>query len=195
MKYHLLFGLLLALFPFCQVPSVFGQGAADVKEAASTVQTAALGSTDNVYKCGNLFFSGQFSAEDLSQISGEGITRIITLRTDGEIDWDEKGEVQDASIEFLQVPFQTPEALTDEVFTKVRNLLKSNSKKTLLHCASSNRVGGVWLPYRVLNESVDLETAILEAEQIGLRSPSIKEKALDYIRRTQEQMQECQARH
>jgi hypothetical protein len=44
-------------------------------------------------------------------------------------------------------------------------------------------VGGVWLTRRVLDEGVDVKTAIEEAKTIGLRSPAIQKKALDYIQR------------
>jgi len=188
MKSHI-FGLLFASFLLNQTLPVFGQGKTVAAESTHVIEDASLGSTNNVHKSGNLFFGGQFAAEDLSLFGKKGISRIISLRPADEIDWDEKGKVENANIEFVEIPIGSPEALTDEVFSKVRNLLKNHSKKTLLHCASANRVGGVWLPYRVLNEHVDLETAIQEAKQIGLRTPFIKQKALEYIHRMKQGMQ------
>ena len=131
------------------------------------------------------FFAGQFNKDDIEKIKDENIARVITLRTDGEVDWDEQAAVESAGVEFLSVPFK-PDSLTDDVFTKVRGLLRDESKKTLLHCGSANRVGGVWLAYRVLDEGVDLQTALAEAKEVGLRTPLIEEKAIDYIKRQQQ---------
>jgi len=149
----------------------------------TAVQSLELGDVKNLSRLDDLFFSGQFTEADIAKIKEEKITRIITLRTEGELDWDEKSAVESAGIEFFDIPFRTPEALTDEVFDKARELLKDKSNKTLLHCKSANRAGGVWLPYRVLDEGVDLETALAESKVIGLSKEFIVEKALDYIKR------------
>lgn len=152
---------------------------------SAAIQAATLGEAKNVHRLDDLFFAGQFTSDDVATIEDEKFTRVITLRTEGEIDWDEKGAIESAGIEFRSVPFREPESLTDDVFDEIRELLRDKSGKTLFHCGSANRVGGVWLPYRVLDEGVDLETALEEAKQIGLRTPFIEEKAIDYIRRTQ----------
>ena len=57
-----------------------------------------------------------------------------------------------------------------------------------MHCASANRVGAVWLPYRVLDQNVPLEEALPQAQAIGLRSPEFIERAHDYIRRHRESL-------
>ena len=152
-------------------------------EPTSPIKNTELGSTKNVHQNANLYFAGQFAKEDLATIQERKIARIISLRTDGEIDWNEQQAVEAVGIEHIKVPFGSPEALTDEVFDNVRQLLKDGSKTTLLHCASASRVGGVWLPYRVLDEGVDLETAVAEAKEIGLKTPFIEAKARDYIKR------------
>lgn len=155
----------------------------------SQIHKTEIGSIVNVHQAGDLFFSGQFTPQDLRAIKDHQITRIITLRTDGEIDWNEQAAVENMGIEFIQVPFRTPESLTDDVFDSVRKLLNDQSKKTLFHCGSANRVGCVWLPFRVLDENVDLPTAILEAEKIGLNAKFLKEKAVDYITRKKAERQ------
>ncbi len=147
------------------------------------IESAELGKTKNVHKSGDLFFAGQFTPGDLELISDAKFLRIITLRTDGEIDWDEEKAVKEKGIDFVKVPFRSPEALTDDVFDRIRKLLRDKSKKTLFHCGSANRVGGVWLPFRVLDEGVDLDKALKEAKEIGLRTPFIEEKAIEYIKR------------
>ena len=133
----------------------------------------------------NLYFGGQFSSDDIANLQAKNIKRVVTLRTDGEVDWDEQAALKAAGIEFLKVPFRSPEDLTDDVFDRTRELFRDKSQATLIHCGSANRVGSVWLPFRVLDEGVSIETALAEAKEIGLRVKSIQEKAIDYMRRRQ----------
>lgn len=181
----LVFGLSIALL----LPQVsFGQQTKQAQtQKSDEIVVSSLGTTKNVHQRGKLFFGGQFTADDLGKIKDQKIARVITLRTDGEVDWNEEATLKAANMECIKVPFRTPETLTDEVFDKVRELLKDKSKPTLLHCGSANRVGGVWIPYRVLDEGVDVKTAVAEAGVIGLRAEFLKEKALDYIKRKQAQ--------
>ena len=146
---------------------------------------AELGQTKNVSRAGDLYFAGQFTADYVAEIKAAEFDRVITLRTDGEIDWDEQAAVEAAGIEFLKLPVRSPDSFDDKLFDDIRELLGDKTKKTLFHCGSANRVGGVWLPFRVLDEKMPLEFAVQEAEAIGLRTPFIKEKALDYIKRQQ----------
>ncbi len=159
---------------------------ADESGKPHKVEATKLGKTRNVHACGNLFLAGQPTPEDIAILKQKGIQRVITLRTDGEVDWDEAAKIKQAGIEFVQVPFRLPDSLTDEVFDKVRKLLREHDRKpTLLHCGSANRVGAVWLAYRVLDEKVPLKKAIEEAREVGLRSRAYLEKAVDYIERHQ----------
>lgn len=165
-----------------------GQQATQVEsQQADGIVESNLGSTKNVHQRDGIFFGGQFTPEDLAKIKEQNVTRIVSLRTEGEVNWDEKAVVEAEDIEFINVPFRAPESLTDQVFDEIRDLLKDKTKPTLLHCGSASRVGCVWIPYRVLDEGVDLETALEEAETIGLRTPFIKEKAIEYIKRKQAQ--------
>ena len=155
------------------------------------IERAQLGKTKNVHKAGDqLYFAGQFTPEDIELLKKQKFKRIITLRTDGEINWDEKKAVVDAGFEYIEVPFRGPDTLTDPVFDRIRELLKDDSDKTLFHCGSANRVGGVWIPFRVLDEGVDVETAVKEAKEIGLRNPGYQTKAIEYIKRNQSEQEE-----
>lgn len=175
----------------CLSCELFGQAVLDnptssqknEKLQPATITGTKLGSTKNVHQLGNLYFSGQFGKEDLEKIQERQIGRIISLRNDDEIDWEEQQTVEAAGIEHISVPFGSPDQLTDEVFDNIRQLLNDETKTTLLHCGSASRVGGVWLTHRVLDQGVDLKTAVAEAREIGLRTPFVEAKALDYIER------------
>ena len=164
-----------------------GHGQQDRAPNESEVKPANLGNTRNVHACNNLFLTGQFTSEDMPSIKSAGIERIISLRTEGEVQWNERSVVEASGLEFVSIPFSGQAALTDAVFARVRSLLKDNTAGTMLHCGSANRVGSVWLPYRVLDQGVPLEQALKEAKGVGMRNPDYEAKALDYVRRMQVQ--------
>jgi SAM-dependent methyltransferase/protein tyrosine phosphatase (PTP) superfamily phosphohydrolase (DUF442 family) len=162
-----------------------GHGLAQ-RAAVPPVEDGQLGQTTNVHRCGELFLAGQPSPEDIAILKRRGIQRVITLRTTGEIRWPEEGAMKDAGLEFIRVPFRAPESLTDKVFQRVRELLRESEKTpTLLHCGSANRVGAVWLAYRVLDQGVAFDEAFAEAKTIGLRNAGYEANARRYIDRAQ----------
>ncbi len=164
-----------------------GGSSSSIANAEPKILEDSLGEAKNVHRLGDLFFSGQFTPEDVEVLKERGIKRVITLRTDGEVDWDEEAALKAAGIELIKIPFRKPESLTDEVFDKARKTLSDDtSKKTLFHCGSANRVGGVWMTHRVLDQGVPMDKALEEAKTIGLRTPFIQEKAVDYIQRQQQ---------
>ena len=148
---------------------------------ALSIESAELGNTKNVHRSGNLYFAGQCTPDDVELMVAGKFKRVISLRTPGEIDWDEAAAIKAAGIQFIEVPFRAPDTMTDEVIERVRKLLQDKSQKTLFHCGSANRVGGVWLPFRVLDEGVELEKAIAEAKKIGLRNNGYQVRAIEYI--------------
>jgi protein tyrosine phosphatase (PTP) superfamily phosphohydrolase (DUF442 family) len=182
LKVQLSLSIACAVLLFTSANRLSAQDEYDPKQAPD-VFSMDMGEVKNVHRSGNLIFSGQFSPDDIKAMKQLGIQRVITLRTLGEVNFDEPKSATDAELEFHRVPFASEESLTDDVFVKVRDLLRDDSRKTLLHCGSANRVGGVWLTYRVLDQGVDISTALAEARKIGLKAPFIQRKALDYIKR------------
>jgi len=149
---------------------------------APAVAPAELGGTINVHRSGSLWFAGQFSPDDLGDMREAGIQRVITLRGDGEVPWDERALVEANAMEFVALPFRSPDELTPGVFDQLRDLL-GDDRPTLLHCGSANRVAGAWIPFRVLDQGVALEQAVAEADQIGLSNVAYRDRALEYIDR------------
>ncbi len=152
--------------------------------ATAQVKDSSLGKTNNVHACGSLFLAGQPTKNDVEVIKQRGIKRVITLRQGREVDWDEGAQFEAAGIEFAAIPFGAPETLTDDVFANVRRQLQESAKQpTLLHCGSANRVGAVWMVYRVLDQGVELDVAMKEAKVVGLRNPAYEEKAVAFIKK------------
>ncbi len=166
----------------------FGSVATAQRSEVPPVRKAELGKTARVHNEGTLLLASQPSPEDLRLAKEKGIQRLISLRGPNETDWDEAAIAKKLGMEFIRIPITRPDDLTAERFDQLRKLLLEGHKKpTLLHCASANRVGAVWLPHRVLDEQVPLEKALQEAEEIGLRSPALKSKSLEYIQNNRKQ--------
>lgn len=157
-------------------------GGLPANRTPAAVEASALGATKNVHRAGSLYFAGQFEPADIAAIKDAGITRVITLRQADELNWDERAVVEMAGLEYHAIPFRSADDLNDTVFDQVRKLLRQGGENgTLFHCASANRVGGVWLAYRVLDEGVPWETAVAEAQTIGMKSDAILTKAQAYV--------------
>ncbi len=156
---------------------------AALQDEVHAVEPAELGQAKNVHRAGSLWFAGQFEQADIEVLKAAGIARVISVRTDGEVPWDERGLVEGAGLDFVNVPFRDPELLSDAIFGEIRALLRQQEGPTLLHCGSANRAGAAWLPFRVLDQGVPVETALAEAREIGMRTPHYEGKALAYIER------------
>ena len=95
-----------------------------------------------------------------------------------------KATVEGLGMQFVHVPIASAEALTDEVFAKMRELLKDKTKRPMLvHCFSAGRVGATWLAHRVLDDGLTVEAALAEAKEIGLKKEDFIAKATEYVQR------------
>lgn len=190
---------LLLLLASCHVAPEAGpvQGESAVVAAAATATATApsaspsaqealapatCGSIQQLHAIGGVLLAGQPSEADLKVAREDGIKTIVSLRKPAEVPWDEGAAARGLGLEFHQVPFQSPEELTDKAFEELRALLRDTSKRPLLlHCGSANRVGAVWLAHRVLDDGVTFEAALAEARTVGLRSEALLARARAYI--------------
>ncbi len=159
--------------------------ASPVQEARTVdpVEPATLGDASNVHRAGSLFLSGGLEPGDVDTLVERGITRVISLCQDGEVDWDEQGALRAADIRFISIPLRAPDTFTDTAFHTLRMHLATGSEPTLLHCASASRVGGLWIPFRVLDQGVPIERAVAEAKTIGMGNPVYEQRARAYVAR------------
>jgi uncharacterized protein (TIGR01244 family) len=150
------------------------------------------------YECGTItrlhtyagvFLASQPQPADFEQAKKGGVVTVINLRHDDEITaFDERQVVGDLGLAYLSLPWNGPEELTDEVFDRARELLNTAERPVLLHCSSANRVGAVWIPWRILDEGLSWDDALAEAKVVGLESPAYEAKAKDYVERMRSAM-------
>lgn len=151
-----------------------------------TLADAKLGETRNVHAFGETLLCGQPTANEFGTARDRGIQTVITLREPNEIDWNEPQVVKSLGMDFYAFGFRTPESLTFELLDRVLAVMADEDRQpVMLHCASANRVGAVWMAHRVLHDELDFSKAKVEAKQVGLRTPAYEAVVLEYIRNRQ----------
>lgn len=147
--------------------------AAETKTETSTEvpETSELGEISTLHKFGDVYLASQPQETDFKTAKDAGVKTVINMRHPEEMtDFDEKETVTALGMEYVNLPWAGPEELTDEVFGRARELLNISEKPILLHCSSANRVGAVWIPWRVLDGGIDIEDAVEEAKTIGIKT-------------------------
>jgi protein tyrosine phosphatase (PTP) superfamily phosphohydrolase (DUF442 family) len=151
---------------------------------AEKLEPYECGKVQRLHTLSGVFLASQPQKEDFQHAKEGGIKTVVNLRKSAELDWDEEAHVKELGMAYFPFPFQSPKELTDEVFGGVRNLLNDKEKRPLLlHCASANRVGAIWLAHRVIDGGLTYEAALAEAKTVGLKLPAYEEAAKSYIER------------
>jgi uncharacterized protein (TIGR01244 family) len=144
----------------------------------------SCGTVQRLHTYKGIFLASQPQPADFEQAKKGGIKTVINLRHPAEIKaFDEKKIVGDLGLTYYNPAWDGPDELTDAKFDEVRNLLKTAQRPILLHCASANRVGTMWMAYRVLDDGATHDEAVAEAKTVGMKSPNYEAKAKDYIAR------------
>jgi len=152
--------------------------------AGLVLAPAPVGSLARAQALGDVYLAGQPSADDLALFAELGVKTVVNLRPESEpIGYDERAAAAELGLDYVNVPYNRPEQLDDALFRKGREVLGGAERPLLLHCASGNRVGALWIPWRVLDGGVELEAAVAEAKAIGLKSAELEARARDYVRR------------
>ena len=151
-------------------------------ERPKTLEPAKCGAVKQLHVLDDIYLAGQPTVEDFQEFKKRGVKSVLNLRTKDEMDFDEAKAIKNLGLEYHIVPIASPDALTDENFDKLRKLLNTKGQRPLLlHCASANRVGAVWLAHRVLDGGLTYDAALAEAKIVGLKASAMEAKAKDYI--------------
>jgi uncharacterized protein (TIGR01244 family) len=120
----------------------------------------------------------------MAGLKQDGYVSVINLRLPTEEGANvEAGRAaaQAAGLKYIHLPFNAamPDAkVVDDFLAAVGD---TANQPVFIHCASANRVGGMWMIKRVLKDGWTLDRAKTEAEAIGLRDPQLIAFATTYI--------------
>ena len=115
-----------------------------------------------------VYAAGQPTPEQIQILANAGVEHVISLRTDGEIDWDERAAVEGAGMQFYSIPVSGQTGITAANANSLEQLLaRLDGQPVLVHCGSSNRVGAL----RALTAhelGASLEDSLAEGRRWGM---------------------------
>ena len=119
----------------------------------------------------NLMTGGQPSIADLKLLAAGGTKVVVNLRTKGEFNrYDEKSEVEKLGMKYVSIEIAGSDGITLEKAKLLDAALNNLEQPALVHCASSNRVGGL-LAYRAFKiQNQPALQAIAFGKSAGMRS-------------------------
>ena len=129
---------------------------------------------------GSVACGGDTPRDAFTSLAEQGFRAVVNLRLDGEPGVAEEAEaVEAAGLRYVHLPMapSAPEFETAEQFLEV--VADPSNQPVYIHCASANRVGGVWAIKRVVQDGWSREAALAEGQAIGLKSPVI----IDFVHR------------
>lgn len=133
---------------------------------------------NNLFQDSFFFFGGQPDAAAFQRLSEEaGIQTVVSFRRPEELaklNFDEPALLETLGIRFINIPVM-PDTFSKADVDRLAAVLDKTEGPILLHCSSSNRVGGVWATYLVQHRGVALEEALRLGHAAGLSSDTMVE--------------------
>lgn len=127
---------------------------------------------NNVFQDGNMYFAGIPTEMGLASVSQRGVTVIVNLLPDAQqtrsIPFDEPALVQSLGMTYESIPMVPSSFSTDDI-DRLAAIIEEAEGGVLIHCGSSNRVGGMWAAYLHRHRGYDIEEAIELGMAAGLR--------------------------
>ena len=125
--------------------------------------------------------AGQPTPETIRELKQLGFKTVVNLRAPGEVEEDEGALVREAGLRYVSVPISSGDFSSADVDAVARVLDDDAAAPVLLHCAASNRVGGV-LAVIEARRGKSIEDALAFGRQAGLKSDSMIEAAKRVIK-------------
>jgi uncharacterized protein (TIGR01244 family) len=128
---------------------------------------------------------GQVDPAAMKSLKAEGYVSVINLRLPTEeganVDAG-RAAAQAAGLKYIHLPFNAAMPDSKVVDSFLAAVADKSNQPVFIHCGSANRVGGMWMIKRVLQDKWALDRAAVEAEAIGLNNPQLKAFATEYIK-------------
>ena len=124
---------------------------------------------------GPAFVAGQPTADALRSMKAAGVTTVINLRTQPEMDnrqqvpFDEEALVKELGMKYVHIPLGRPDTpYTPAAVTAVNEAMKAAGGKVLLHCTVAWRASHMWAAYLTTYRGYSVADAKKAGEAINM---------------------------
>ena len=127
---------------------------------------------------------GAVDPSAMAALRKDGFVSVINLRQASEAGADidaGRAAAQAAGLKYIHLPFNAAAPDEKVVESFLAAVADRSNQPVFIHCGSANRVGGVWMIKRALQDGWTIDRARTEAEAIGLRDPKLTAFATEYV--------------
>jgi len=128
-----------------------------------------------LFRDGRVFIAGQPSEEALTRFKELGVTAVVNLRTQREMDnreavpYDEAALASRLGLEYVHLPIGgDDQPWRPAVIDGLADVLRRHPGPVLLHCTVAWRASYVWTAYLIRELGLPLEEALARGEAIAL---------------------------
>lgn len=137
--------------------------------AGDPVHLEDVEGVDNCYLDGPVCIASQPSAAALRGFADDGVTVVINLRTDKEmegLEYDEAALCAEAGLEYLRIPLGGKDpGYKPEALERFARAMEEHDGKALIHCASGGRATHMYVAYLIQSRGYSLD----DAYAVGLK--------------------------
>lgn len=142
----------------------------------------AWGAATRVTRLGDLWFADQPDASGLEAARDQGVAVVVNLREPEELTWDEASAVEALGMHYFSVPVAGALPFSPEAFARIEEIVAAHpNQQILIHCSSSNRVGGWLAAHLVQREGMSVDAALAVGRRAGITKEAIADKVRAYI--------------
>lgn len=141
----------------------------------------AWGTATRVTQLSRLYFADQPDLAGFELARQAGVTTVIDLRAPSEREWEARAAVESLGLTYYNVPV-VGEQFDPAAFERIEALVEQHHDETILiHCSSSNRVGGWLAVHLVTRHGLSREEALAVARRAGITKEVIVERVEAYL--------------
>lgn len=128
--------------------------------------------------------AGATETSALDGLKADGFKSIINLRQASErganVD-ENRARAQALGLNYIHIPVDMSNLDPKSIDMFLAEVKKPENQPVFLHCGSASRVGAMMIAKRVLLDGWDIDKAVEEARQIGMRGDALEKFARDYV--------------
>lgn len=133
----------------------------------------------NVSREGQYTFAGQPTEGAIETYAAEGGAMVIDLRMHQGKDappFGERSKVEGLGMKYVHIPISPATFGTADVDKFARAVAEAGGP-VLIHCGTSNRVGGMWAAYLARERGMAADAAVEAGKAAGMRSEDVERAA------------------